>query len=138
MKVLLLENIEALAAENFTKEGYQVETFRQAFSEDELIKKIRKVSILGIRSKTKITKNVLENAKKLKCIGAFSIGTDQIESDEATRCGVAVFNAPYQNTRSVVELVIGDIIILLRRVFEKSTKLHSGIGDKSVEKKVLR
>lgn len=131
MKVLLLENIEPLAAENFIKEGYQVETFREAFSEEELIKKIRKASILGIRSKTRITENVVENAKKLKCIGAFSIGTDQIDLTKATNAGVAVFNAPYQNTRSVVELAIGEMIMLLRGVFDKSNKAHKGVWDKT-------
>lgn len=131
MKVLLLENIESLAAENFIKEGYQVETFKEAFSEDDLIKKIRKASILGIRSKTRITEDVLRNAKKLKSIGAFSIGTDQIDLEAATEYGVSVFNAPYQNTRSVVELAIGEMIMLLRGVFDKSNKAHKGIWDKS-------
>lgn len=131
MKVLLLENIESAATENFTKEGYQVEILKSALSEDELISRIKDVSILGIRSKTKVTKNVLKNARKLKSIGPFSIGTDQIDLAAATQSGVSVFNAPYQNTRSVVELAIGEMIMLLRGAFDKSTKAHAGIWDKS-------
>lgn len=131
MKVLLLENIENAATENFRKEGYQVETLKSALDEKELIEKIKNISILGIRSKTKITKNVLKNARKLKCIGAFSIGTDQIEIDEATRVGAAIFNAPYQNTRSVVELALGEMIMLMRGVFDKSVNAHRGVWDKS-------
>lgn len=131
MKVLLLENIESAAAENFTKEGYQVEALKSALTEDELITLIKDVSILGIRSKTKVTKNVLKNAGKLKCIGAFSIGTDQIDLEAANKNGVCVFNAPFQNTRSVVELAIGEIIMLSRGVFDKSIKAHKGVWDKS-------
>lgn len=131
MKVLLLENIEKAAEENFIKEGYQVETLKTALDEKELIERVKNISILGIRSKTKVTKNVLKNARKLKCIGAFSIGVDQIDRDGATGVGVAVFNAPYQNTRSVVELAIGEIIMLSRGVFDKSVKAHNGIWDKS-------
>lgn len=131
MKVLLLENIEKAALENFIKEGYQVETLKSALSEEELIKQIKDVSILGIRSKTKVTINVLKNARKLKCIGAFSIGTDQIDLGAATDFGVSVFNAPYQNTRSVVELAIGEIILLMRGIVDKSNKSHAGIWDKS-------
>lgn len=131
MKVLLLENIEKAATTNFIKEGYQVETLKSALDENDLIKKIKDISILGIRSKTKVTRKVLESAKKLKAIGAFSIGTDQIDCDEATRVGAAVFNAPFQNTRSVVELAIGEIIMLSRGVFDKSVKAHAGVWDKS-------
>jgi len=131
MKVLLLENIESTAAANFQKEGYQVETFKSALSEEDLVKKIKDVSILGIRSKTKVSKNVLKNARKLKSIGAFSIGTDQIDLESAIGFGVSVFNAPYQNTRSVVELAIGEMIMLMRGAFDKSIKAHTGIWDKS-------
>lgn len=133
MKVLLLENIESAAMENFKKEGYQVETYKGAFSEEELIEKIKDVSILGIRSKTRVTEKVFKKAKKLKSIGAFSIGTDQIDLEAATQSGACVFNAPYQNTRSVVELAIGEIILLMRGVFEKSNKAHLGIWDKSAQ-----
>lgn len=133
MKVLLLENIESAAAENFIKEGYQVETLKSALSEEDLIARIKDVSVLGIRSKTKVTKNVLENAGKLKCIGAFSIGTDQIDLQSGAENGVCVFNAPFQNTRSVVELAIGEMIMLMRGVFDKSNKAHSGVWDKSAK-----
>ena len=133
MKVLLLENIENAAAENFKKEGYQVETLKSALDEEELIKKIKDVSILGIRSKTKVTKKVLENANKLKAIGAFCIGTDQVDSADSLENGVCVFNAPFQNTRSVVELALGEIIMLSRGAFDKSTKAHMGIWDKSAK-----
>lgn len=131
MKVLLLENIESAAAENFKKEGYQVETLKSALDEKELIEKIKDVSILGIRSKTRVTENVLRSAKKLKSVGAFCIGTDQIDLNGATEYGISIFNAPFQNTRSVVELAIGEIIMLSRGVFDKSNKAHSGIWDKS-------
>lgn len=131
MKVLLLENIENAAAENFMKEGYQVETLKTALDEKELIERIKNISILGIRSKTKVSENVLKSARKLKCIGAFSIGVDQTDLAFATLSGVSVFNAPYQNTRSVVELAIGEIIMLSRGVFDKSIKAHNGIWDKS-------
>lgn len=133
MKVLLLENIENAAFENFIREGYQVESLKSALDEEDLIKKIKDVSILGIRSKTKVTRKVLEAAKKLKGVGAFSIGTDQIDLGAALESGVAVFNAPYQNTRSVVELALGEIIMLSRGVFDKSVKAHAGIWDKSAK-----
>lgn len=131
MKVLLLENIESAATENFKKEGYQVETLKSALAEEDLINRIKDVSILGIRSKTKVTKNVLKSAPKLKAVGAFSIGTDQVDLESATQFGVSVFNAPYQNTRSVVELAVGEMILLMRGVFDKSNKAHNGIWDKS-------
>ncbi len=131
MKVLLLENIEVFAKYALEKEGYQVELLKTALSEIELSKKIKDISILGIRSKTKITDGILKNANKLKVVGAFSIGVDQVEIDALTKHGIALFNAPFQNTRSVVELAIGEIIILIRQVFDKSKKMHQGIWDKS-------
>ena len=131
MKILLLENINKLAVEAFTKEGYEVESIASSINEKELIEKIQGVSILGIRSKTKVTSEVLEKANRLLAIGAFCIGTDQIDLEATSRKGIAVFNAPYSNTRSVVELVMGEIIMLYRNVFDKSTKLHKGIWDKS-------
>jgi D-3-phosphoglycerate dehydrogenase len=133
MKVLLLENIEKAAEDNFKKEGYQVETLKTALDEKELIERIKNISILGIRSKTKISQNVLNNARKLKTIGTFSIGTDQVDLGAALQSGVSVFNAPYQNTRSVVELAIGEIIALSRGIFDKSVKAHKGIWDKSAK-----
>jgi D-3-phosphoglycerate dehydrogenase / 2-oxoglutarate reductase len=131
ISVLLLENIHPKAVELFKQEGYQVETMTGALKEEELCEKIKNVSILGIRSKTQVTKKVLANANKLISIGAFCIGTNQIDLNTASQAGVAVFNAPYSNTRSVVELAIGQIIMLSRNIFPKSEKMHQGIWDKS-------
>lgn len=133
MKVLLLENIESSATKAFEREGYQVEILKTALDEDQLSEKIKDISILGIRSKTKITRKVLENANKLKVVGAFCIGTEQMDLEALTNYGVCVFNAPYQNTRSVVELAIGEMIMLIRGVFEKSKNMHMGLWDKSAE-----
>lgn len=131
IKALLLENIAPESKSALEKEGYEVELINNALSEEELMQKIKDISILGIRSKTKVTNKVLTNANKLKVIGAFCIGTDQMDLTSLTNQGIAVFNAPFQNTRSVVELVVGEIIMLSRGIFEKSNKLLKGIWDKS-------
>lgn len=131
IKVLLLENVHPKALKAFQDEGFQVELVKGALDEAELIEKIKDVSILGIRSKTIVTKKVIESANKLMCIGAFCIGTNQINLDECERNGIAVFNAPYSNTRSVVELSVGEMIMLIRNIPEKSNKMHAGIWDKS-------
>ncbi len=131
IKVLLLENVHSVAVEAFKREGFDVEFHKGAMDEDELIEKIKGVSILGIRSKTNVTKKVLENADKLSTIGAFCIGTNQIDLATCTEKGIAVFNAPYSNTRSVVELAIGEMILLIRNVFTKSNQMHAGKWDKS-------
>jgi D-3-phosphoglycerate dehydrogenase len=131
IKVLLLENVHPAAIEAFEQQGFDVEFHKGAMDEDELIEKIKDVSIIGIRSKTTVTKKVLENADKLLAIGAFCIGTNQIDIKTATEKGIAVFNAPYSNTRSVVELVIGEMIMLIRKVFPKSSGMHKGVWDKS-------
>lgn len=131
IKVLLLENIHSYAVELFKEEGYTVETLKGSLSEDELCQKIKNIAILGIRSKTVITKRVLEHGGSLLAIGAFCIGTNQIESNYAANTGVCVFNAPYSNTRSVVELALGEIIMLMRNTVTKSNKLHAGVWDKS-------
>lgn len=131
IKVLLLENVHPAAVEAFESQGFDVEFHKGAMDEDELIEKIKDVSIIGIRSKTTITKKVLDNADKLLAIGAFCIGTNQIDVKTASEKGIAVFNAPYSNTRSVVELVIGEMIMLIRKVFPKSSGMHKGIWDKS-------
>lgn len=133
IKVLLLENPDARATELFTQEGYQVERVPGGLDEDELIERIEGVSILGIRSKTQVTERVLEAANRLIAIGAFCIGTNQIDLPAARRRGVAVFNAPFSNTRSVVELALGEIIMLARRIPEKSPKMHVGEWDKSAK-----
>jgi D-3-phosphoglycerate dehydrogenase / 2-oxoglutarate reductase len=133
IKVLLLENIHSKAIELFKQEGYQVEIVPEALSENELCDKIRNVSILGIRSKTQVTKRVLEQANRLMSIGAFCIGTNQIDLDSCLDSGITVFNAPYSNTRSVVELAIGEIIMLCRNIADKNLKMHQGIWDKSAQ-----
>jgi D-3-phosphoglycerate dehydrogenase len=130
MKVLLLENIHATAVEAFKKEGYEIEYEKKALSEEELVKRIKNVSVLGIRSKTQISKNVIDNADKLLAIGAFCIGTNNIDLKSAAEKGIVVFNAPYSATRSVSELIIGEIILLARQVFVKSTQLHNGEWNK--------
>ena len=133
IKVLLLENVHPAALQLFEQEGFNVELKKGAMDEDELIEAIRDVSILGIRSKTNVTRRVLENANKLMTVGAFCIGTNQIDLDACTERGIAVFNAPYSNTRSVVELAIGEIIMLIRGVVPKSDLMHKGEWDKSAK-----
>jgi D-3-phosphoglycerate dehydrogenase len=131
IRVLLLENIHPAAGEQFEKEGYSVTRMPVSLSEEELVGELEGITLLGIRSGTRITERVLEAADKLKGIGAFCIGTNQMELDPCARHGVIVFNAPYSNTRSVVELAIGEIVMLARRTFEKSTELHQGLWIKS-------
>ncbi|HSM62693.1 MAG TPA: phosphoglycerate dehydrogenase, partial [Gillisia sp.] len=131
IKVLLLENVHPDALGILKQEGYNVSTYSGAMDEDELAEKIKDVSVLGIRSKTQLTKKVLDNAPRLIAVGAFCIGTNQIDLEECLKKGVAVFNAPYSNTRSVVELVIGEIILLTRNLPDKMMKMHQGNWDKS-------
>ena len=133
IKVLLLENVHPVAVQLFEQEGFNVEIRKGALDEDELIEAIRDVSILGIRSKTNVTPRVLEHANKLMTVGAFCIGTNQIDLDACTQKGIAVFNAPYSNTRSVVELAIGEIIMLIRSIVPKSNLMHKGGWDKSAK-----
>lgn len=130
-KVLLLESVHPIAVASFQDRGYQVESLTSACSESELIKKIEDVSFLGIRSKTQVNEKILAHAKKLMGIGAFCIGTDQIQLEAAAEKGIVVFNAPFSSTRSVVELTLGLIIVLCRQIFPKSVKLHQGVWDKS-------
>jgi D-3-phosphoglycerate dehydrogenase len=133
ISVLLLENIHPEALKLFKGEGYKVEIYQGGLDEDELCEKIKNVSILGIRSKTQLTKKVLESANKLIAVGAFCIGTNQIDLKECLQRGVAAFNAPYSNTRSVVELAIGEIIMLYRNILSKSEGMHKGVWDKSAK-----
>ena len=112
MKMLLLENIHPAAVERLEEAGYSVETQKGALDEDDLIAAIKGVHVLGIRSKTTVSRRVLEQADRLMAVAAFCIGTNQIDLDAASDHGVAVFNAPYSNTRSVVELAIGLMIVL--------------------------
>jgi len=130
-KVLLLENVHPGAAAKFREAGCGVTELAQGVEEDALCARLAGVSIVGIRSKTKITRRVVERSSSLDAIGAFCIGTDQIDLDACTKRGIAVFNAPYSSTRSVVELILGEIILLARGVFGKSQKLHRGVWDKS-------
>ncbi len=133
VRVLLLESIHPDAVSRLESAGYEVESVRNALDESELIARIRGVHLLGIRSKTQVTAKVLDAADKLVAIGAFCIGTDQIDLPVASAHGVAVFNAPFSNTRSVVELAIAEIISMTRRLTEKNTLMHSGVWDKSAE-----
>ncbi|HEX8357130.1 MAG TPA: phosphoglycerate dehydrogenase [Segetibacter sp.] len=128
INILLLENISAKAVAFFKENGYSnVQTIGGALSEDDLIKAVKDVHLLGIRSKTHVTKNVLQHAKKLQAIGCFCIGVNQVDLAAATLAGVTVFNAPYSNTRSVAELVIGAAIMLIRRIPDKNIAAHKGI-----------
>ena len=131
MKALLVENIHSDASARLMKEGCQVETLPRALGEDELIEALRGVSLLGIRSGTQVTQRVLDTAPDLVAIGAFCIGVNQIDLAAASRRGVAVFNAPFSNTRSVVELALAEIIAMARRLPEKNAKVHAGVWDKS-------
>lgn len=133
IKVLLLENVHPKAEAIFKEEGYTVEVHPAGMDEDELAERIKGVSIIGIRSKTRITKKVLDNANRLLVVGAFCIGTNQINLDECERKGVAVFNAPFSNTRSVVELAIAEIVMLMRNLPDKVMMMHEGKWAKSAK-----
>lgn len=130
MKALLLENVHPLASEILGAAGVEVETRKGALDEADLIEALDGVDLLGIRSKTDVTAKVLAARPDLLAIGAFCIGTNQIDLKAATEAGTAVFNAPYSNTRSVVELAIANIIGLARRLTDRNAALHNGIWDK--------
>ena len=130
INVLLLEKVDKIAFDLFKEEGYNVESLDGSLNEKDLIKKIKDVSILGIRSKTIISNKVIKSANKLLAIGAFCIGTNQIKFESCNDSGIVVFNAPYSNTRSVVEIVIAQIINLMRKIIIKSNKMHSGVWRK--------
>lgn len=134
IKILFLENISDVAVKNFQQHGYvQVSKISKALTEEQLIEEIKDVHILGIRSKTQISGKVLDAAKKLQAIGCFCIGVNQVDLKAATRNGVVVFNAPYSNTRSVAELVIGASIMLIRRIPDKNKAAHEGIWMKDAK-----
>jgi D-3-phosphoglycerate dehydrogenase len=127
IKILLLENISSKAVQAFENAGYvTVKQVAGALSEKELIKAVKDVHIIGIRSKTQLTANVLANAPKLLAVGCFCIGTNQVDMKAAKENGVAVFNAPYSNTRSVAELVMGLMVMLIRKVSDKNMAAHQG------------
>jgi D-3-phosphoglycerate dehydrogenase / 2-oxoglutarate reductase len=131
VKVLLLENIHPVAAEALRAAGFEVDLRPGSMSGPELADALSGVSLLGIRSNTTITPEVLDAGKDLLAVGCFCIGTNQVDLPAAAERGVAVFNAPFSNTRSVVELVLGEIIALVRRLPEKNQRMHDGIWDKS-------
>ena len=135
IQILFLENISEAAARNFRVQVYtQVTRLSKALSEDELVEAVKNVHILGIRSKTQITARVLQAAKKLQAIGCFCIGVNQVDLDAARQMGIVVFNAPYSNTRSVAELVIGASIMLIRRIPDKNKAAHDGIWMKEASR----
>src|SRR3984957_12437671 len=131
VNIFFLENISDAAVKNFKDAGYvSVRKLTGALSEEELIKQVKDVHLLGIRSKTNITPAVLDAAKKLQAIGCFCIGVNQVNLKSATSHGTVVFNAPYSNTRSVAELVIGLSIMLIRRIPDKNKAAHAGLWAK--------
>jgi D-3-phosphoglycerate dehydrogenase len=131
VKALLLENVHPLATRILTDAGYEVETRSGALAEDDLVRALGGVQLLGIRSTTRVTARVVEECPDLLAVGAFCIGTNQIDLAAASRRGLAVFNAPFSNTRSVVELAIANIIAMARRLTEKDKAMHDGVWDKS-------
>ncbi len=128
IKILLLEGPHSNAVNHFNENQYtNIELIKHSLDEDELIEKIKNVHLLGIRSKTNITNNVLKHANKLIAIGCYSIGTNQVDLQSARLKGIPVFNAPFSNTRSVAELVIAECILLIRGVAEKNFAAHNGV-----------
>ncbi|MFZ6023332.1 MAG: phosphoglycerate dehydrogenase [Bacteroidota bacterium] len=134
INILFLENISDKAVQYFKQQGYtNVRKLNGALSEEELIKEVKDVHLIGIRSKTQITAKVLDAAKKLQAIGCFCIGVNQVDVKTATKKGVVVFNAPYSNTRSVAELVIGIAVMLIRKISDKNSAAHKGIWMKDAK-----
>src|SRR4051794_21712807 len=134
INILFLENISDKAVQLFKQNGYvNVKKLGGAINEEDLIKEVKDVHLLGIRSKSHVTEKVLDAAKKLQAIGAFCIGVNQINLKAATKRGVTVFNAPYSNTRSVAELIIGLSIMLIRRIPDKNKAAHEGIWNKEAK-----
>jgi D-3-phosphoglycerate dehydrogenase len=131
VKVLLLENIHPAAVDVLRAEGLEVDLLGGSLAERDLCEALAGVRLLGIRSNTKVTERVLDAAPDLEAVGCFCIGTNQVDLEAAARRGVAVFNAPYSNTRSVVELVVAEIVALARRLTEKTERMHDGVWDKS-------
>lgn len=143
IRVLLLEKVAPTAVESFAAEGFQVETVPAALSEAELRSRIAEVHVLGIRSRTRVTPALLGEARRLLAVGAFCIGTDQVALPEANAQGIPVFNAPFSSTRSVAELVIGEIVMLSRQLGDRSAEVHRGqwrkvaVGCREVRAKTL-
>ncbi|KAK7531317.1 D-3-phosphoglycerate dehydrogenase 2 [Phyllosticta citribraziliensis] len=130
IKVLLLENVNQTGRDILQGQGYQVEFHKSSLPEDQLIEKIRDAHVIGIRSKTKLSERVLKEAKNLIVIGCFCIGTNQVDLDYAAKNGIAVFNSPFSNSRSVAELIISEIIALARQLGDRSMELHNGVWNK--------
>ncbi|KAJ1329423.1 2-oxoglutarate reductase-like protein [Microdochium nivale] len=130
IKILLLENVNQSGRDILTGQGYQVEFHKSSLPEAELIEKIRDVHVIGIRSKTKLSENVLKEAKNLLVVGCFCIGTNQVDLEYAANSGIAVFNSPFANSRSVAELVICEIITLARQLGDRSNEMHKGTWNK--------
>jgi D-3-phosphoglycerate dehydrogenase / 2-oxoglutarate reductase len=126
IQVLLLENIHDTAQEIVRGEGFRLETVSHALKEDELAERIRDVHVLGIRSKTHVTRRALENARRLLTLGCFCIGTNQVDLKAANHLGIPVFNAPFSNTRSVAELIVAEIVALARRLGDRTREMHEG------------
>lgn len=132
IKILLLEGLHQSAVQSFKNQGYSnIEYLKTSLDEAELIEKIRDVHFIGIRSRTQLTEKVLDAATKLAAIGCFCIGTNQVDLDAALMRGIPVFNAPFSNTRSVAELVLGQIIMLLRGIPERNAAAHRGEWQKN-------
>jgi len=131
IKILLLEGIHPAAAEQFAAAGYNAEIRSSAMSEDELIRAIPEIHLLGVRSKTRVTEPVLAASRRLLAVGAFCIGTDQVVLEQAGRTGVPVFNAPFSSTRSVAELTMAEVVMLARKAAHRSLQLHGGRWEKS-------
>ncbi|KAJ1916977.1 D-3-phosphoglycerate dehydrogenase 2 [Mycoemilia scoparia] len=130
IKILLLENINQKAINILRDAGYQVETSDKALSKDELIEKVKDVHVIGIRSKTKLTEEVLTHATKLVAIGCFCIGTNQVDLAFAASRGICVFNSPFSNSRSVAEMMIAEIIMLSRQLGDRVREMHNGVWNK--------
>jgi D-3-phosphoglycerate dehydrogenase len=126
IKVLLLENVHTSAHELFKGEGFHLETVPGALGAEELAQRIEDVHVLGIRSKTRVTEKVLASARRLLSVGCFCIGTNQVDLVAANRRGVPVFNAPFSNTRSVAEMIMAEIVMLARRLGDRSSEMHAG------------
>ncbi len=143
IKILLLENIHPSANELFAGEGFQVERLSGSIKEDELVERIRDVHVVGLRSKTRITPRVLDEARRLLAVGCFCIGTNQVALAHANARGVPVFNAPFSNTRSVAEMILAEVIVLSRQLFDRSREVHDGtwkkiaVGSHEVRNKTL-
>ncbi|HUJ58210.1 MAG TPA: phosphoglycerate dehydrogenase [Kofleriaceae bacterium] len=126
IKILLLENVHPVARQAFAEEGFHVETVTGSLPEAELAARVRDVHVLGIRSKTQVTAKVLDEARRMLAVGAFCIGTNQLDLAHANRAGIPVFNAPFSNTRSVAELILAEIVMLSRHLGDRLREVHDG------------